>query len=115
METTRKKELKQQAKELSPTAGILMVTNTVNGKYFIDSTANIKRLNGLKFELKMGSLLNKQLVGDWNAYGEDAFTFEVLESIKTEGKSPYQVKTEVAEAKDKWLNEKQPYGDRGYN
>jgi len=115
MDTTRKKELKQQAKELSPTAGIMMITNTVNGKMFIDSTTNIKRLNGLKFELKMGSLLNKTLVNDWNQFGEVAFTFEVLESIKTEGKSAYEVKTEVAEAKEKWLNKKQPYGEHGYN
>ena len=115
METTRKKELKQQAKELSPIAGILLVTNTINDKVFIEAMNNIKRLNGLMFQLKSGTLMNKGLVNDWNSYGEDAFTFEVLESFKTEGKSVYQVKKELAEAKEKWLTEKQPYGEHGYN
>jgi len=115
METTRKKELKQQAKELSPIVGILLVTNTKNDKVFIDAMNNIKRLNGLMFQLKSGTLMNKGLVNDWNSYGEDAFTFEVLESFKTEGKSVYQVKKELAEAKEKWLTEKHPYGERGYN
>ena len=115
METTRKKELKQQAKELSPIAGILLVNNTKNDKLFIEAMNNIKRLNGLMFQLKSGTLMNKGLVNDWNSYGEDAFTFEVLESFKTEGKSVYQVKKELAEAKEKWLTEKQPYGEHGYN
>lgn len=115
METTRKKELKQQAKEEFPIAGILLVTNTNNGKVFIDAVNNIKRLNGLMFQLKFGTLLNKELVNDWNSFGEDAFTFEVLESFKTEGKSTYQIKKVLEEAKEKWLTDKQPYGERGYN
>jgi hypothetical protein len=69
----------------------------------------------LIFQLNSGTLLNKELVNDWNSFGEVAFTFEVLESIKTEGKSAYQVKKELSEAEEKWLTEKQPYGEKGYN
>lgn len=87
METTRKKELKQQAKEEFPIAGVLQVTNTENGKVFIEAVNNIKRLNGLMFQLKSGTLLNKELVNDWNSFGKEAFSFEVLESFKRELKS----------------------------
>jgi len=115
METTQKREMKQKAKEEFPIAGILMVTNNENGKLFIVAINNLKRLNGLKFQLKSGTLMNKELLNDWNTFGEGSFTFEVLEAIKTVGKSSYQVKTELSEAEEKWLAEKQPYGERGYN
>ena len=115
METIRKKELKQLAKEEAVIAGVLMVTNNENGKVFITALNNIKRLNGLLFQLNSGTLMNKELLNDWNTFGEGSFTFEVLEAIKTVGKSSYQVKTELSEAEEKWLAEKQPYGERGYN
>ncbi|WP_245827649.1 GIY-YIG nuclease family protein [Paenisporosarcina indica] len=107
--------MKQQAKEEYPIAGVLLVTNTKNGKVYIEAMNNIKRLNGLLFQLKFGTLLNKDLINDWNSFGEESFTFEVLESFKTEGKSTYQVKSELSQAKEKWLTEKQPYGELGYN
>jgi hypothetical protein len=52
METIRKKELKKQAKEESPIAGILQVTNIENGKVFIDAVNNIKRLNGFDLSIE---------------------------------------------------------------
>lgn len=111
----RKKELKQQVKEEKTIAGVYCVTNKQNGKMFIAAVPNLKRQNGLKFELNGGTLLNKDLQKDWEQFGEEAFQFEVLESIETEGKSALQLKEELADAKEKWCVEKQPYGERGYN
>lgn len=114
-EIDRKKELRQQGKEEKTIAGVYCVTNKENGKMYIASTLNLKRQNGLKFELNGGSLMNKDLQKDWDTFGEDAFTFEVLESIETEGKSTQKLKKELADAKENWIVEKQPYGERGYN
>ncbi|MCZ8536829.1 DUF2087 domain-containing protein [Paenisporosarcina quisquiliarum] len=115
MDADRKKELKQQVKDEKTIAGVYCVTNKENGKMYIASTLNLKRQNGLKFELNGGTLMNKDLQRDWELFGEDAFQFEVLESIETEGKSARQLKEELTEAKENWCVEKQPYGERGYN
>lgn len=48
----RKKELKQQYKEIPIEAGVFQIKNTVNNKIFIASTRNFKTLNGPKFSLE---------------------------------------------------------------
>ena len=78
----RRKELQEQAKEIKTEAGIYQIRNERNGKVYLDSTLNLKTINGQKFMLQMGSHLNKQLQAEWNEYGDDAFTIEVLEVLK---------------------------------
>ena len=110
-----KKELKQQYKETKNEAGVYQVRNTQNNKIFIDSTTNLKTLNGKVFQLKVGSHVNKALQAEWNQYGEDAFVFEVLEILK-ENKNEYvDPKDELKKLEQKWLDQLQPYGDQGYN
>ena len=40
--------------------------------------------NRHKMELKFGNHRNKDLQTDWNMYGEENFTFEVLSELKIE-------------------------------
>ncbi len=113
----RKKELKQQYKEMPIEAGVYQIKNNQNGKLFIGSTRNFKTLNGLKFSLEAGtaSPTNKALQEDWNHYGASAFNFEILETLKKKNDPYFNEKEALQELENKWLEHLQPYEDRGYN
>ncbi|MCR8630509.1 GIY-YIG nuclease family protein [Paenibacillus radicis (ex Xue et al. 2023)] len=110
----RRKELVQQYKEIKTEAGIYQIKNNINQKILVASTNNLRSLNGKTLMLKLGSHRNQQLQKEWNEFGESAFGIEVLEVlVKKEGY--FDEKDELKKLEEKWLQELQPYGDRGYN
>lgn len=111
----RKKELKQIYKETPVEAGVYQIKNTQNEKIFIGSTPNLKTLNGLKFMLQNDGHKNKELQDEWKQYGEDAFTFEILEKLKKKDEPYFNAKEALRELEEKWLEQLQPYGEHGYN
>lgn len=112
----RRKELQMQYKEIKTVAGVYQIKNTKNQKVFIASTRNMNSLNGKRFTLQMGTHENKQLQEEWKQYGEAAFVFELLEPLKIEKDDPYfNEKEALGKLEEKWLEEQQPYGERGYN
>lgn len=83
----RYKELKQLYKEMKPPMGAYIIRNTVNGKSFMNVSKDIKStFNSYRFQLKMGSLMIRELQKDWKEYGEEAFEFEVLEELEYDEK-----------------------------
>ena len=116
-ETTmnRKSELKQQYKETKIEAGVYQIRNTKNQKIFIESTPNLKTINGKRFTLDMGSFQNKLLQTEWKEFGAEAFVFETLEILKTPEHGYFDAKDALKKLKEKWLDELQPYGEQGYN
>ena len=111
----RKQELKQQYKETKIEAGVYQIRNTKNQKIFIESTPNLKTINGKRFTLEMGTFQNKLLQNEWKEFGDEAFVFEVLEILKAPKEGYFNAKDALKKLKEKWLEELQPYGDRGYN
>lgn len=81
----KKKELLEQYKMMKPEMGLLAIINKTNGKYFLETTANLKgKLNRISFQFKMGRHPNKELQKDINIYGADQFEVTVLEQIEYE-------------------------------
>jgi len=111
----RRKELQEQAKEVKIEAGIYCIRNERNGKVFVDSTPNLKTINGQKFMLQMGTHLNRQLQAEWKEYGEQAFTIEVLEVLKKEDNPYFDAKDALAKLLKRWMEQLEPYGDKGYH
>lgn len=111
----RRKELQEQAKEVKIEAGIYCIRNERNGKVFVDSTPNLKTINGQKFMLQMGTHLNRQLQAEWKEYGEQAFTFEILEVLKKEDNPYFDAKDALAKLLKRWMEKLKPYGDKGYH
>jgi excinuclease UvrABC nuclease subunit len=111
----RKKELKQQYKETPIEAGIYQIKNTENEKIFIGSTRNFKTLNGVKFSLETGVHINKALQEEWSQFGKDAFSIDVLETLKKKDDPYFKEKEALQKLEEKWLEHLQPYGERGYN
>ena len=111
----RKKELKQQYKQIKTEGGIYQIRNTINQKILVAATPNLKTLNGRHVELRRGGHRNKQLQEEWNQFGEDAFVFEVLEVLEEKKEGYFDKADELKKLEKKWLDKLQPYGERGYN
>ncbi|WP_405171346.1 DUF2087 domain-containing protein [Paenibacillus sp. FSL H8-0280] len=111
----RRKELQEQAKEVKTEAGVYQIRNERNGKVYIDSTLNLKTINGQRFMLQMGSHLNRRLQAEWNEYGETAFVIEVLETLKQDDNPYYDPKDALAKCLNRWFEQLEPYGDQGYH
>lgn len=111
----RRSELKRQYKATSPEAGVYQIRNLKNGKILVESTMNLKTINGRKLELQRGTHQNPLLQKELAEYGPGAFVFEVLEVLKPgddpEASTPEALKKLAA----KWLDKLKPYGERGYN
>lgn len=89
----RKKELKLQYKQMKKPMGIFIIRSKVNNKCYIQTTQDLKgAMNGAVVRLEGGFHPNKELQKEWNEYGSDNFTIEVLENLeydKDESKTDY--------------------------
>ncbi|MCL4303977.1 MAG: GIY-YIG nuclease family protein [Anaerolineae bacterium] len=111
-----KKDLKQAYKEREKQAGVFQVKNTVNGKILLGSSLNLDGpLNRHKFALTIGSHRNKELQQEWNEYGPDKFVFEILEVVQVKDEPNFKLDDELRLLEEIWLEELQPFGERGYN
>lgn len=111
----RRKQLVKQFQEIKIEAGVYQIKNKVNGKVYIASLPNLKSLSGKAMQLNMGSFTVKSLQADWTALGEDAFAIEVLEVLPPNDNPFVSVKDELKRLEKKWLDQLEPYDDRGYN
>ena len=111
-----RKDLKRAYKEIPKKSGILQIKNKVNSKVFISGRVNVDAfLNSNKAQLKFNSHRNKELQSEYNEFGADNFTFEILEYIKLEDDLNYDYSEEVALLEEIWLEKLQPFGEKGYN
>lgn len=114
--TDRRKALKRAYKERSKPAGVFQIKNTTNGKLLLGSSLNLEgTLNQHRFVLSLGSHRNSALQRDWQALGADAFVFEILEQVKVKDEPGFDLSDELTLLEQVWLEELQPFGERGYN
>ena len=89
----RKKELKEQYKNMKPEMGLYIISSKSSDKCFVDTTQNLKgTINGAKFKLGAGNHPNKELQKEWKEKGEGDFTIEIAEQLsydKDESKVDY--------------------------
>lgn len=112
----RRKELKLAYRHNPPPMGVYRIRNIVNGKILIGSSLNLPgSFNSCRFQLELRCHRSKALQEDWNLHGPDAFTFDILETLKPEEITREEWRQAVTALEDKWLNTLRPYGERGYN
>jgi hypothetical protein len=96
--------------------GIYQITNKQNRKIFLGSARDLRaKLNSQKFQLQNGSHPNKGLQRDFTAFGEEAFSFEVLDQLKPTDDSPHDYTEELNVLQEMWLAKLQPYDEKGYH
>jgi group I intron endonuclease len=111
-----KKDIKREYKEREKPAGVFQVKNTVNGKVLLGSSLDLEGpLNRHKFMLTIGGHRNKVLQQEWNKYGPDKFVFEILEVVEVKDDPNFNLSDELTLLEQIWLEELQPFGERGYN
>lgn len=97
----RKKELKEQYKQMKTEMGIIIVQNKINNKYILIPTQNLKSMiNRVRFQLSSGGHPNWELQKEWNEFGEVNFNFEILEVLKydkDESKTDYSEELSIME------------------
>lgn len=78
----QRRRLKEEYKTRKRVAGVFRVANTGNGRVFLGSCLDAERpLRRMRFELQLGSFRNQSLQRDFTQWGEDAFRFEVVETV----------------------------------
>jgi len=116
MKPDRKKELKQQYKEMKIDAGVYQIRNIQNGKVLVASTRNLRTLNGKRMQLKEGgTFFTKNLQAELKIFGLEAFVIEVLEVLEKPEDGYFDEKEALKKLEKQWLEKLQPYGERGYN
>jgi len=106
----RKKELKEQYKQMKTEMGIFIVQNKVNNKYLLVTTQNLHgMINRVRFQLNSGGHPNRELQKEWKEFGENNFDIRILEKLaydKDESKTDYSEELKIM---DIIWSEKQSY------
>ncbi len=111
-----RKEMIREYKERAKPAGIFQIKNTVNGKILLGSSLNLEGpLNSHRFLLTTGTHKNKALQKDWDTYGQEAFVFEILDTVTVKDEPGFDVSGELALLEEIWSEKLDPFDDRGYN
>jgi group I intron endonuclease len=109
-------ELRRSYKETPRQAGIFQIKNSKTGKILLGSSTNLHGpLNKHRFILSIGRHDNAALQSDWNQFGPDAFSFEILEIVKPSDEPSFCLEDELTLLEQIWLEKLQPFGERGYN
>ena len=112
----RRKELIRQYKETPRPMGVFQIKNNRNGKLLLLKALNIPGIiTRHQLELRRGMHRNRELQAEWNQCGEEAFSFDILATLKPEEHPPEEWAGAVADLLQTWLEKLQPYGEAGYN
>lgn len=85
MDKNRKRELTQQYKQMKPPMGTFIIRSNVNNKCYVQATKDLRGvINGTKARLNAGMHPYLELQKEWNEFGPDAFTIEILENLEYE-------------------------------
>ncbi|MNO42593.1 hypothetical protein D3C76_327860 [compost metagenome] len=122
LQKARRKQIADEYVHSHRPMGVYQIRNVKNGKVFISSSMNLDgAFNKEMFVLQIGSHVNKDLQREWNEFGENQFVFEILEQIKPQEErvvDPSELnkyKKLAAELELKWIEQIQPFNERGYN
>jgi len=98
----RRKEAINKYKARKPNRGVFAVRCAATGQVWVGATPNLDAAkNSVWFSLRLGKHSDRDLQEKWNAHGEAAFEYEVLERLD-EDESPIAVNDLLKEKKGLW-------------
>lgn len=111
-----RKELKEEYKNIKYEMGVFQIKNNINGKIFVGSSLDLKAIwNAQKLQLDIGMHQNCDLQKDWNDFGPENFSYEILEVIDQSEDKPVDYKKEIKALEDMIVEELQPFENKCYN
>lgn len=70
-------------KEMKPDMGVFIIRCKVNNKCYLQTAADFRAaINGAKARLSGGFHTYRELQKEWNEFGADSFTIEILEKLE---------------------------------
>jgi|LSQX01.1.fsa_nt_gb hypothetical protein len=87
----------QEYKQRKETGGVCVIRNTRNGRYLLQAGREISRMeNRFNFSKQTGSCVHLKVKKDWEAFGPEAFEFEMLEQIeRKDSQTPEQFQEDL--------------------
>ena len=112
----RRKELKEEYRQMKFKMGVFKLTNRANGKIFIGSSLDlVAAWHSLKFQLDLGTYPNQELQQDWKLFGFENFTYERAEELEQKEEENLNDSKEVKALKELVEDMLQPFEEKGYN
>ncbi len=104
MKSEEKKKIITAYKERVIIGGIYAVKNIKTGKILLEATQDLAgSRNRFEFSKRTGSATSFIIQKDWQIYGPDCFTFEVLEEIKKDTtQTPQEFAEDIKTLKELW-------------
>jgi hypothetical protein len=108
--------IKRMYKQNRPDMGVYQIRNTVNGRIYVGSTTNLEGIrNSRLFQLRMGKVVfSRELQKELDEFGAESFEFSVLEAVEN-AETGARSDRSLAALYVRWLENLQPFGERGYN
>jgi len=98
-----RKQSIQEFKERKSLLGAYAVRCTATGKVWVGVSRNLEATkNGCWFVLRNGLHLDRPLQEEWNAHGEPAFQYEILDGLE-EDVHPLEVDSLLKQMKLNWI------------
>jgi hypothetical protein len=98
-----RKEAIAEYKNRKTPRGTYVVRFDDDGPVFVDAVPDLDAArNGLLFALRTGVHRNKELQAEWNAHGESAFRYEVLEKLEDD-LAPMAWRDLLKDKKKEWV------------
>ncbi|MDY0101414.1 MAG: GIY-YIG nuclease family protein [Lentimicrobium sp.] len=111
-----RKELKSEYKNMKFRMGVFLIVNKINGKIYIGSSPDlIAAWNSQRFQLEAGLHSCASLQSDWKTFGQENFTYEIVEEIKQSDDTPKDYSKDLKALEELIIEELDPFGENGYN
>ena len=112
-----KQELKASYAQMKFDIGVFQIRNTINEKIFVGSSMNLHAIwNRERLTLNCGGHNNQALQEDWKTFGEANFRYEIVAQLEQkESDTDDFLKKELKTFEKMYLEELQPFGEKGYN
>ena len=109
MDATKRKELKNAYKSKPVIGGVCCTRCSGNGRIWLQATRDVESLrNRFAFAKTTRCCPDPSMRADWEKYGIDAFSFEVLEELKKrEEQTPREFADDLNLLYEIWLEKSQ--------
>ena len=99
-----RKALLREYRDRTETGGVYAIRNGATGRVLIQSTTAIEKAASLiAFSKATGSCVHPLLADDWKAFGPDAFSLEILETLdRKETQDDAEFRDDIRELEALW-------------
>ncbi len=106
-----KREARQEYKLKKTPQGVFAIRCLSSGQAWLGPSTHLdSEQNSAWFQLRLGQHRNSRLQAAWNAHGEDAFTYQILETFEDDV-APLLLKNTFTERLEHWQS-KYPEAER---